>query len=154
LPQPGEVLPLGVWQDHLTPWLSVVAATRLRRTCEALRGVMDECPVDLGKVHVEDLKAALTCFPSAQSLDIDDCEPGEEKKWVRLLRRHGGTLKRVTAQGEGGEKVLSSAVRAGALPNLNYYRVTPWDSQDRQLLGGWEIEHGGGGVRGLLGRCQ
>jgi hypothetical protein len=97
---------------------------------------MDECPVDLGRVHVEDLKAALTCFPSAQSLDIRDCFPeiAEKKKWVKLLRRHGGTFKRVTAQGKGGEKVLSSAVRAGALPNLNYYRVTPWDSHDRQLL--------------------
>jgi hypothetical protein len=61
-------LPLSVWQDHLVPMLSSKEANLLRGVCKALRGVMDECPVELGDVRAEKLKAALTCFPAAQSL--------------------------------------------------------------------------------------
>jgi hypothetical protein len=126
-------LPLVVWQDHLTPRLSVVEAARLRGVCKALRGVMDECPLKLGNVAPEVLRTALTCFPAAQSFELmidDKLTAAEERQGVELLRRHGGALKRVVVKDQGAAQVFWSAVRAGALPKLNrcvacYCRTRP-----------------------------
>jgi hypothetical protein len=111
----ATALPLSVWQDHLTPCLSVVAAARLRDVCKALRGVVDECPIKLGRVMGGwRVKAALTCFPAAQSMDLvlneKEVRAADGGEWVELLRRHGGTLKRVAASGKRGEQRLDSAV--------------------------------------------
>jgi hypothetical protein len=130
-------LPLSVWQDHLTPWLSRVEAARLRGACKALREVMDECPVELGRVYAEDLNAALTCFPAAQSFEmvLEGWSPSvEEGEVVELLRRHGGTFKRITTFGLDAEELYAPAVRAGALPRLTHFKMTPSDPEHRQWL--------------------
>jgi hypothetical protein len=130
-------LPLRVWQAHLTPWLSVVEAARLRGVCKALRGVVGQCPVELNKVRGDQLKAALTCFPAAQSLKImidRRIRAAEEWEAVGLLRMHGGTLKRVVAKGEGARRLLDAAVRAGALPKLNYFHLHLSNLEHRQWL--------------------
>jgi hypothetical protein len=115
----------------------VVEGVRLRVVCKALRGVVDECPTKLGRVYAEKLKAALTCFPAAQSLDmaLDDPLPAaKEGEWVEMLRKHGATLKRVTPDDLDAEQLLWSAVRAGALPKLSYFDLTLADPVHRQLL--------------------
>jgi hypothetical protein len=130
-------VPLSVWQEHLTPWLSPVEAARLRGACKALKGVMDECPVDLGDVRSYVLNDALTCFPAAPSLEmvIGKKLPASRKtKLVQLLRQHGGRLKRVTAEGEGAQQVLDSALRASALPKLTYFEMIVSDREHRQWL--------------------
>jgi hypothetical protein len=123
-------LPRSVWQEHLRPLLSVKEAAGLRGVCKALKGLVSGWPVRLGgsPIHLrgltpEDLEAALTCFPAAEGLSIfiDDMEeplsPAEESRLVEVLRRHGGTLKRVG----GARRLLLSAVQAGALPKLTYF---------------------------------
>jgi hypothetical protein len=94
-----------------------VEAARLRGACKALREVMDECPVDLGRVPGGWLKVALTCFPAAQSLDMvldEEFPAADEWDAVELLRGHWNTLKRVTMEGDGAHLLLASAVRAGS----------------------------------------
>jgi hypothetical protein len=130
-------LPLGVWQEHLTPWLSLVEAAWLRKVCKALKGLMDECPVGLGSLRADKLKAALTCFPAAQSLEIaidKEIPAADEGALVELLRQHGRTLKRVVPHGEDAMRLVSSAVRAGALPKLSFFITNLADPVQRQLL--------------------
>jgi hypothetical protein len=128
-------VPLSVWQDHLTPWLSVVEAAPLRGVCKALRGVVDECPVKLGRVCAENLKAALTCFPSAQSLEIRGViKYNETWEAVELLRRHGGALQRVTAAGSDAERLVWAAVRTGALRKVTCVKLWLEDPEHRQWL--------------------
>jgi hypothetical protein len=129
-------LPLNVWQAHLTSWVTLVEAARLRGACKALRGLMDECPVELGEVRGDKLKAALTCFPAAQSLNmvLDVQSPDREGELVDLLRDQGGTLKRVIPLGHGAERLVYSAVRAGALPKLTCFNLRVSDPEHRQWL--------------------
>jgi hypothetical protein len=133
----ATALPLSVWQDHLAPYLSRVEAVRLRVVCKALTGVVHECPVGVGVVRADMLTDALTCFPAAPSLDIifkRKLAAARQPKLVELLRRHGGTLKRVAAEGGGAEQLLYSAVRAGALPKLTYFKMKISDPEHRQWL--------------------
>jgi hypothetical protein len=131
----ATALPLSVWQDHLAPRLSRVEAARLRKVSQALRGVMAECPVDLGDVRSYTLKDALTCFSAAQNMDLfilRKLPAGRRSKVVQLLRQHGGTLKRVVPEGDGAEQVIDSAVRLGALPKLTYFKVTASSTEHGQ----------------------
>jgi hypothetical protein len=125
----ATALPLSVWKEHLTPRLTVVDAARLRGVCKALRAVVHDCPVELGNVRGDKLKAALTCFPAAKSLSA-----AGEGEWVELLGRHGASLKRITADEEGVNQLLVSAAQAGALPKLNYFKLKVSDPEQRQLL--------------------
>jgi hypothetical protein len=108
---------------------------------------MDECPIKLGHVSLDTLEAALACFPAAQSLHLDlpppwDPEPLSMKEVVELLRRHGATLKRVTAEGADSELLLEAAVRAGALPKLTTtFRLGLSDPEHRQWLSDGRLRH-------------
>jgi hypothetical protein len=143
-PRPSlfTALPLSVWQEHITPLLSVTMMTRLRRVCKALRGVVSQCPVKLGGWSIDnpELEEALTCFPAAESLeligwgDLDDPEAVEVSRLVELLRRHGGALKRVTWEGEHAERVVLSAVNAGALPRLSFFSLRLWEPLHQEAL--------------------
>jgi hypothetical protein len=133
----ATALPLSVWQDHLTPRLSLGEAVQLRVVCKALRGVVHECPVGVGAVRANMLKEALKCFPAAQSMDIilKGKPPAPRKsRLVQLLRQHGGTLKRVVPQGDGAEQLLERAVRGGALPKLTYFKMTASSTEHGQWL--------------------
>jgi hypothetical protein len=87
------------------PVLRIREAVGLREVCKALRGLTREWPVrmeGLEGIKVKDPEAALTCFPAAERLRLNFWEPlapAEEARMVELLRRHGGTLKRVQAWG-------------------------------------------------------
>jgi hypothetical protein len=133
----ATALPLSVWQDHLVPMLSRVEAGRLRCACKALKGITDECPVDLGSVNMEDLRAALRCFPKAKSvgMNLDETlEPPEYGEMMKLLIQHGETLTRVTATGCGAEGVLAFAVATGGLPKLTYFEIDLADFRQRLPL--------------------
>jgi hypothetical protein len=112
-------LPPSVWQEHLRPMLSVKEAARLRVVCTALKVLVVEWPMHVGVMEAGHLEAALTCFPATEDLSMefpDPLDPVEESRMVELLGKHGGTLKNVREYGEGATRLLSSAVRAGALP--------------------------------------
>jgi hypothetical protein len=55
---------------------------------------------------------------------------------VEVLRGHGGTIKRVEARDEDQRQLLSSAVQAGALPNLTYFNFHLEDPIHREILSG------------------
>jgi hypothetical protein len=59
----------------------------------------------------------------------------ESTRVTELLRGHGGTLKRARACGRG-ERLLSSAVRAGALPNLTSFDFFLYNPTHRDTLSG------------------
>jgi hypothetical protein len=127
-----------VWQGVITPLLSEWEAARLRGVSKALKGVVNEMPLELDNVDVrEDLRMALTCFPAAESLHLSldgSLEAAEESTVVELLREHGETLKRVTAATGPARRLLSSAVQAGALPKLSCFWVSVADPVHRQVL--------------------
>jgi hypothetical protein len=91
-------------------------------------------------VASEHLEAALTCFPATERLEFainEPLAPAEESRLVELLRRHGGTLKRVEMCDEHGfRRSFSFAVRAGALPNLTSISLSLGNSIDREILSG------------------
>jgi hypothetical protein len=93
----------------------------------------------LGYVKLMYIEAALTCFPAAESFS-SCCEeplvPAEESRMVELLRGHGGTLKDVNTDGEVAERLNTSAMRAGALPNLTYTNLSLADPIHREILSG------------------
>jgi hypothetical protein len=54
-----------VWHDHLMPMLSLQRAAALRGVYKALRGMVDECPMEIEEhLSAKTLEAALTCFPT------------------------------------------------------------------------------------------
>jgi hypothetical protein len=67
----ATAMPLHVWQDHLMPLCRRLEAVRLRRVCKALRRVVNEWPMKLGRVFESQLKDALICFPAAEGLELD-----------------------------------------------------------------------------------
>jgi hypothetical protein len=107
--------------------------------CQALKAPLDECPVKLGGVRADKLKAALTCFPAAQSLTLvtkGKVPAADKSEMVKVLREHGSTLQRVVAAEENrrARQLLESAVRAGALPKLSYFELILADWEHRQWL--------------------
>jgi hypothetical protein len=110
-----------VWQEHLSPLLSITEAAGLRVVCKALKVLVRQWPVPIRDLDVEDLEAALRCFPATKELLIiseKPLAPAEECRLVEVLRGHAETLKLVRAGGESAEQLRLSAVRAGALPRL------------------------------------
>jgi hypothetical protein len=135
---PLTALPLSVWQEHLTPLLSIKEAAGLRGVCKALRGVLEACPIEIEpEIRVENLEAALTCFPAIKELCLSADQPleaAEESRMVELLRGHGGTLRFIEAEGKGAERLLAFAVRAGALPKLDFFSFSLEKPTHRQIL--------------------
>jgi hypothetical protein len=132
-------LPLSVWHEHLAPLLYVREAAGLRVVCKALKGLVMGWPMHLVWVRGADLEAALTCFPAIKSFGIEldePLDPAEESRLVELLRGHGETLKRVKAYNESGERLLLSAVRAGALPSLTTLNLSLDDPDSHEVLSG------------------
>jgi hypothetical protein len=139
----ATALPSSVWQEHLRPWLSVREAARLKRVCKALKTEVRGWSMRLGDVEEDHIEAALTCFPSTERIeaDFDDrLAPAEQVRLVEVLRRHGGTLKQVRLE-EPYEplrsfQLHSSAVLAGALPNLTSIKLSLDDQKSPQILWG------------------
>jgi hypothetical protein len=130
-------LPPCVWREHVAPVLSGGEAAGLRVVCKALKALGRQWPMRLRDVALDDLEAALTCFPATESLPIvakNTLAPAEERRMVEVLRGHGGTLRRVMAEGEGAGQLLISAVCHGALPNLTFMRLSLQSTIRRQLL--------------------
>jgi hypothetical protein len=122
------------------PLLCVKEVAGLRLVSKALMMLVKEWPMRLVKIcwwqrGVGDLAAALTCFPAAESLEIewDDARAPADGSIVRsLLRAHGGTLRRVVMP--RARHLLTSAVQAGALPNLRFLEMDPGDPVHREIL--------------------
>jgi hypothetical protein len=67
-----------------------------------------------------DVEAALTCFPATERILVGKRAQDplvNNRRVMEALRKHGATLKEVML-GSPGHEMLSSAVGAGALPNL------------------------------------
>jgi hypothetical protein len=118
------------------PWLSVKEAAGLREVCKALKVLVMGWPMKL--IVERNLEAALRCFPAAECvlfiLSEEPLAPVEESRVVELLRGHGGTLKKVMPWGEGAERLLSSAVRAGVLPSLTSFHFSLDNLIHREIL--------------------
>jgi hypothetical protein len=125
LPQALSI-PVGVWEDHLLPLLMSKDAARLGRTCKVLRGVAREHFKDLGKFKLRKLQAALTSFPRARTVVLEDSyEEWDDKGRRELLdwlceEERGSYLEAMTAEGlySGGRSWIHEAVLSGAVPSI------------------------------------
>jgi hypothetical protein len=125
--------------------LPVEAVVRLRGACKALKALVAEWPMRLGGMQWGMIEAALTCFPATESLMVvapEALAPAEACRLVEVLRGHGGKLKDVKPRGKGAERLLSSAVRAGALPKTQSFKFSLQNPIHREILSG--------GMLGLL----
>jgi hypothetical protein len=132
-------LPPSVWQEHLRRFLSIKEAAGLRAVCKALKVLVREWPMALWGVHANDIEAALKCFPATESFDLVFAEgftSADETYLVEVLRERGRALKTVFVWEDFGRGFLSSAVRAGALPNLTYFKYFLKNNIDQQNLSG------------------
>jgi hypothetical protein len=73
-------IPVGVWEDHLLPLLMSKDTALLGRVCKALTEMAREHTSNLGTVKLRKLQSALTTFPRARKVVIEDCsdEWGDE----------------------------------------------------------------------------
>jgi hypothetical protein len=137
-PLPTRTLPIPLWEDHLLPLLTCKDAARLGRTCKALRGVVREHFKDIGKIELKALRAALTTFPRARSVDFHGCESGETDpealaQWLHEGGR-GRHLARVRSGGAAALHFTYAALRAVALTSLTSADVDLQDEAARDLL--------------------
>jgi hypothetical protein len=128
-PQPPSVsaLPMVVWEEHLLLLLKCEEAARLGRTCKSLTVVVREHFRDVGTIKVQALPAALTTFPRARSLILED----DRLDWSRSLEAEnmallqhlceggrGRHLEVVRSASEDASGVVHKALQRGALPSL------------------------------------
>jgi hypothetical protein len=117
-----------VWEDHLLPLLTCGDAARLGSTCKALRVVVRERFTDLGVLYLRGLRPALTSFPKARTVEIEDYNPDWEdaqaEEMVEWMREggHGRYLTRLAIdryEDDGaGLNFFQKALQAGVLPSL------------------------------------
>jgi hypothetical protein len=125
-----------VWHEHLSPLLSVKEAAGLRGVCKALKVLVMGWPMHLETLEEGELEEALTCFPATERFTMyydEPLDPAEESRIMETLRGHGGTLKHVMLEADG-KQLHSSAVRAGALPNLASIFLNLKDPDSRHIL--------------------
>jgi hypothetical protein len=106
--------------------------------CTALKVLVMGWPMRLLE-DLEEVEEVFACFPCTESFSVtfeEPLAPAEECRMVELLRGHGGTLKRVRSWGKGAKQLLSSAVQAGALPNLTQFDFFLEDPTHREILSG------------------
>jgi hypothetical protein len=77
---------VALWEDHLLPMLTHKDAARLGCTCKALRGVARELFKEVGTIKSQNLKWALTTFPRARTVALDDIESRPVGSGVALRR--------------------------------------------------------------------
>jgi hypothetical protein len=91
-----------VWEDHLLPLMTCKDAARLGSTCKALRVVVREHFKNLDAIEVQELQAALTTFPRAHKLWLQDSfDESTEEEWGGARRRYGGAAGVASRRGPG-----------------------------------------------------
>jgi hypothetical protein len=145
-PLPTRALPEPMWEEHLLPLLTCQEAAWLGCTCKALRGLVREQFRGLGILKVKQLRAALTTFPRARTVELHD-SPGWDGpqgealvQWLRE-RGRGRGLERVTTGGDLSDDVfnpIQEALQAGALPSLkNITALLKYPTHQASLTGGF-----------------
>jgi hypothetical protein len=145
-PLPTRPLPTAVWEDHLLPWVTHQEAVRLGLTCKALRGMVREHFRHIGRVDIKKLRAALTTFPRARSVQSDSrtgetWEAGESEALVEWLRAggHGRNITTLVSWYGGFHQdyinfTVHAALRGGALPSLKTVAVNLEFPSQRAIL--------------------
>jgi hypothetical protein len=94
----ATAFPRPVWLDHLLPLLELGEVVILRVTCKALRAIVADMRADLGPRPLKHLKAMLTCFPKADTVDLyideqdDPMTPEEQDSLMAWLKERGNSL--------------------------------------------------------------
>jgi hypothetical protein len=120
-------LPTSVWRGHLLPLLEVKEAVQLSGACRALRCLVRENLVDLGRVPRGSLERILLCFTGAQRVRVtaapggggaeSDCQ-SDEGAWV------GDYGKRLTyLEPEDPQDLLTAQL--WILPNVTNAVIVP-----------------------------
>jgi hypothetical protein len=118
--------PVGVWEDHLLPQLMPKDAARLMRTCKALREVTREHFTKLGTIKLWKLQAALTSFPRARTVVLENCHREWDDKGRKALLRwlctdeRGKYLEELSVGDVESPAIwfVRDAVLSGALPSI------------------------------------
>jgi hypothetical protein len=125
---PMRVLPVVVLEDHLLPLLTREDAARLGCTRKELRAMVREHFQGIGTVKLKTLQAALTTFPRARNVTLEDFhyDPWEMNKRRSCCsafareRVRGRYLENVTIGNlsHPARDFVHKALREGVLPSL------------------------------------
>jgi hypothetical protein len=91
----ATAFPRPVWLDHLLPLLTLREAVTLRATCRDIRAIVADMPADLRVRPVKHLKAMLTCFPKANTIELHEKDPMtevEQDSLLAWLKERGNSL--------------------------------------------------------------
>jgi hypothetical protein len=99
------------WLDNLLPLLTLRETVTLRVTCRTIRAIVADMRTELGERPVKDLKAMLTCFPKAETVELCDFPTmgeAEGESLIAWLKARGNSLTRITESGDPGGTLLDA----------------------------------------------
>jgi hypothetical protein len=140
-PSPGALhlataFPRPVWLDHLLPLLTLRGAVTLRVTCRAVRDTVAEMRADLGERPVKHLKAMLTCFPKAHTIDLhekDYMDKAERDSLLAWLKERGNCLTCIQRTHLMGT-FIPRAWQAGLFKTVKSVILRPYLQVERGLI--------------------
>jgi hypothetical protein len=131
----ATAFPRPVWLDHLLPSLEPYEVVTLRATCKAVRAIVADMRAELGERPVKHLKAMLTCFPKAKTIDLtaDSMTEAEQDSLIAWLKERGHSLTRVQSD-TYVEPFHRRAWRAGAFKTVKSVGLYLNQAEDRALI--------------------
>jgi hypothetical protein len=125
-----------VWLAHLLPLLTLREAVTLRATCKALPPIVADLRADLGERPVKHLKAMLTCFPKADTVELQDdhsMTQAEQESLIAWLEERANSLTRVQEDSCVGP-FHRRAWRAGVFQGVKHVDLDLDENEDRDLI--------------------
>jgi hypothetical protein len=142
--QLATAFPRHMWLDHLLPLLTLGEAVTLRATCKAMPAIVADIRADLGRRPVKHLKAMLTCFPKAESVDLHEgysMTPAEQDGLIAWLKERGNSLQSVHTDpppddDDDGDvdPLVIQALRAGAFKTVKSLSLCLYNKEERDLI--------------------
>jgi hypothetical protein len=133
----ATAFPRPVWLDHLLPLFTLQDAVTLRATCRALPPIVANMRPDLGERPVRQLKAMLTCFPKAESVNLRDNDPmtpTEQDTLLAWLEERGNSLTSIGGTWPLNGPVIRRAWRAGVFKTVRSVSLNLEEEGDRGLI--------------------
>jgi hypothetical protein len=139
----ATAFPRPVWLDHLLPLLKLQEAVILRATCKAMRAIVADMRADICGLSVKELKAMLTCFPKAATVELYEEDDEDEEEYmttteqdrlVAWLVKRGNSLTRIDRQWDTRGPFVRRAWQAGVFKTVRSVSLDFSEEFDRNLI--------------------